>query len=155
MTKKLNVGCGKLHQQSTSEVEWINIDISPEVKPDLVCDMRKGLPFKDGEINHIEAICCLGQIVGNDEFLFVMNELWRVLKKDGTMHVYLPHKDFAHAYIDAFNQRHFNEESWQAFNETHQQYTNHQSYYGFKPWKNVDVVTNGGGFLDIHMVVSK
>ena len=156
----LNICSGKLQKKSTSEIRWINIDKAdvdtnaPDIEF-LRYDIRKGFPFKDEEIDHIEAIACLGQIVGNDEFLFVMNELWRVLKKDGTIHVYLPHKDFPHAYIDAFNQRHFNEESWYAFDENHPQYINHHSYYGFRPFKNVDVVTNDSGFLDIHMTVSK
>ena len=153
--KYLNVGCGRLHQKSGDGIEWINIDRIDSVNPDITCDMTQGLPFEDGEIAHIQAIACLGQIEQNKDFLFVMNEFWRVLKSEGTIFIYLPHKDFEHVYQDPFNQRRFNEIHWRGFDETHIVYRKHLSYYGFKPWKNVTVSTNKQGFLSVHMTVKK
>mgnify|MGYP001573281039 CR=1 FL=1 len=160
MKKCLNICCGRLQKKSTADEEWINID-KADVKPSdlsiqfLQLDIQQGLPYETSAIDHIDAIACLGQIIGNDEFLFVMNELWRVLKSSGTIYIVLPHMDFPHAYLDPFNQRHFNELSWQCFDERHSQYINHNSYYGFKPWRGVDVKTNPNGFLEINMTVSK
>jgi predicted SAM-dependent methyltransferase len=153
--KYLNVGCGRQHQKSGDGIEWINIDRIDAVNPDMTCDMTQGLPFEDGEIAHIQAIACLGQIERNKDFLFVMNEFWRVLKSEGTIFIYLPHKDYEHTYQDPFNQRRFNEVHWEGFNEPHPIYQKHLSYYGFKPWKNVVVSTNEQGFLSVHMTVKK
>lgn len=155
MLKYLNVGCGRLHQKSGDGVEWINIDRVDSVNPDITCDMTQGLPFEDGEISHIQAMACLGQIEQNKDFLFVMNEFWRILKPNGTIFIYLPHVDFAHAYQDPFNQRRFNEDHWKGFDRTHPIYQKHLSYYGFKPWRNVHVSTNKQGFLSINMIVGK
>lgn len=153
MDKKLylNVGCGKLHEESTDEIKWINIDKCKEVNPDLTCDFKFGLPYEDNEVDHIKAMACLGQIESNDDFKFVMNEFHRILKLSCKIWIYLPHKDFPHAYIDPFNQRRFNELSWQAFDQTHKAYIDHLSYYGFKPWKDVTVKLNTAGFLIIWM----
>jgi predicted SAM-dependent methyltransferase len=151
MVKNLNVGCGRLHKKSSDDVEWINLDQFEEVNPDVVCDMTKGMPFKDGEINHIEAMACLGQIEKNSDFLFVMNEFWRVLRNDGTIFIYLPHKDRQICWHDPFNQRRTNEDHWWGFSKDNPQYIHHNSYYGFKPWHNVSVVTNDAGFLVINM----
>jgi len=155
MHKCLNVGCGKLHIKSSAIEEWINLDRVTSVNPDIVCDMTQGLPFEDNEIFYIHAIACLGQIERNEDFLFVMNEFWRILQPSGMIYIYLPHKDFPHAYVDPFNQRRFNELHWAGFDETHQVYIRHLSYYGFKPWKSVSVTTNEQGFLAIHMTPSK
>jgi predicted SAM-dependent methyltransferase len=155
MKKHLNIGCGKLHEKSNSEVEWINIDRAKEVNPDLCIDFTKGLPFEDNEIDFIKAMCCLGQVESNQDFLFVMNELWRVLKPGGRLWIYLPHKDYSNAWQDPFNQRRFTEHTIAGFDETNPQYRNHNSYYGFKPWKNVIVGVSPIGFLSATLVVSK
>ena len=153
--KHLNVGCGRNQIKNQEGIEWINIDRVDSVNPDITCDMTKGLPFEDNEITHIRALACLGQIELNTDFLFVMNEFWRILKSEGTIFIYLPHKDFPHAYQDPFNQRRFNEDHWRGFDQTIPQYKQHNSYYGFKPWKNVDISTNKQGYLSIRMTVAK
>lgn len=154
MKKHISVGCGKLHEKTTNEIEWINLDMFEEVNPDVVCDMTKGIPFDDNTFDHVKAYACLGQIEMNKDFLFVMNELWRILKPDGTIWIYLPHKDYQHCWHDPFNQRRTNEDHWKGFDETRAQYINHNSYYGFKPWKQVKVTTNAG-FLSVWMTKSQ
>ncbi len=152
--KHLSVGCGKIHDKSTNDIRWTNIDMVAEVMPDVVCDMTKGLPFKDNEFDHVKAFACLGQIEKNSDFLFVMNELWRVLKSGGTIFIYLPHKDYQHCWLDPFNQRRTNEDHWNGFDENSRQYIDHNSYYGFKPWKDVNVSV-ANGFISIYMKASK
>ncbi len=148
----LNIGCGKLHEKNTKDIRWVNIDKVEELKPDILLDMTKDkLPFASGTVDHITAKACLGQIESNKDFLFVMNELHRVLKPGSQIWIYLPHKDYAHAYLDPFNQRRFNKLSWEAFDRDSRPYIDHLSYYGFKPWKDVAVETNKSGFLSIWM----
>lgn len=151
MLKYINVGCGKLQEKSTPEIEWINVDQFEEVKPDLVHDMTKRFPFEDNTIDQIRAIACLGQVESNADFLAMMNEFWRLLKPGGAMFVYLPHKDFDLCWHDPFNTRKTNEDYWFGFDEKHPQYIHHNSYYGFKPWQNVTVETSDRGFMSIWM----
>jgi len=153
--KHLNLGCGKLIQTSSDDIEWINLD-KVGVGADVVHDMKKGFPmFEDNSFDMVRAICCLGQIELNDDFMLVMNEIHRVLKPGGTVYIQLPHKDhISNSYIDPFNQRRFNEYSFAGFDETHGQYINHNHYYGFKPWKNVNS-REFDGFLIVNMEVSK
>ncbi len=147
----LSVGCGKLHEISTDEIQWTNLDQFAEVNPDIVCDMTKGIPYEDNYFDHVKAMCCLGQITENKDFLFVMNEFWRILKPSGTIWVYLPHRDYAHCYQDPFNQRRTNEAHWNGFDHKSPQYTQHNSYYGFKPYEVLNCSTNASGFLTVTM----
>jgi len=151
-----NIGCGRLQKVSTPEVEWINIDKfnlkeeNPKARF-VQADITKDMPFKGGEASHIEAFAMLGQIVDNDDFKTVMNEFWRLLLPGGTLRIYVPHKDFGHAYIDPFNRRYFNELSFSSFHYNSPQYKDHLSYYGFKPWDVKEVKTNKQGFIDVIM----
>ncbi len=156
MKKHLSIGCGKLHEKSTEEIQWINLDKFAEVNPDVVHNMidRNGFPFDDNTFGHVKAFCCLGQIERNDDFMFVMNEIHRVLKLEGNVWIYLPHKDYQICWHDPFNQRRTNEDHWLGFDETHSQYTCHNHYYGFSPWKDVKVETVNG-FLSVWMTKSK
>ena len=45
---KLNLGCGSDHKKG-----FINIDIDKRLKPDLVHDVRKKLPYKANSVDHI------------------------------------------------------------------------------------------------------
>lgn len=45
---KLNIACGTDIRKG-----WVNIDHNPELKPDIVCDIRKGLPFPDNAVDEI------------------------------------------------------------------------------------------------------
>lgn len=151
----LSIGCGKLQDKNTDDIHWVNIDKVESLDADLCLDIRtEALPFEAGSVDHIKAYAMLGQIQKNEDFLFVMNEFHRVLKPEGTIFILVPHKDFDHAFQDPFNQRKFNELSWQAFDETHGQYVQHLEYYGFKPWKDVATSMNNG-FIVVNMTVSK
>jgi SAM-dependent methyltransferase len=151
----LNIGCGRLQKSSDENVEWVNIDKAEEVHSDITMDMSKEpLPFPEGSVTRIEAIACLGQIESNTDFLFVMNELHRVLKAGGVLYVLLPHKDYEHAWMDPFNQRKFNELTLLGFDKEHAQWVNHNSYYGFLPWQNVEVNVRNG-FLISTLIVCK
>ncbi len=147
----LSVGCGKLHEKTTDEIYWVNIDRAPLANPDLVLDMTKGLPFALGSVDHIRAMACLGQIERNDDFMFVMNEFHRVLRLEGTIWIYLPHKDKPHCWLDPFNQRRTNEMHWLGFDQNSPQYIDHLGYYGFQPWKKVTAETNEQGFISVNM----
>ena len=82
--EKLNIGCGWEKKEG-----FINLDIASEVKPDLVCDIEKGLPFKDNTFTYIYSRQCLEHIRPN-KWKFVLNEIARVSKNGCILELYLP-----------------------------------------------------------------
>jgi len=86
-TIKLNLGCGMDHRNG-----YINIDAVSAVNPDLVHDISKTLPYKDGTVQEVIAQDILEHFIF-DDFIFVISEIARVLKDGGTLHVRTPNVD--------------------------------------------------------------
>src|SRR5437899_9598237 len=90
---KLNLACGR-HKIPG----WVNIDISPQVEPDVVGDLLK-FPWEFG-VNDmfyvlnssIEEIFCSHFVehIG-DELIPFMDEAWRVLKVGGLFRIRCPY----------------------------------------------------------------
>lgn len=124
---KINLGCGNNYRDG-----WANCDISHDVKADKYFDVRKGLPFEPNSAELILAECILEQI--GEEFVFVMNELHRVLDLGGTLFVEVPLAPYANAFQDPMDIRHFTKESFTYLNRNHRRYEQYGKHYGFKPW---------------------
>ncbi len=137
--KKLNLGCGSKHKKG-----YVNIDF--RAPADIVADVTKGLPFADGEADLVEADNLLEHF-DNDEFMFVMNEVWRVLKPGGIFWFKVP--DALHwmdgAFGDPTHKRFFVPRSFKYLTET-TVYDDYGSAYGFKPWKMVKLDTDARFF---------
>ena len=82
---KLNIGCGMNKMDG-----FINIDKAPEVEPDKIIDIEKGLPFKDNQFTHIYSEHCLEHI-RPDKWSFVLNEIARVSKEGCILELKLPY----------------------------------------------------------------
>lgn len=124
---KINIGCGKDKREG-----YINLDISPNVGADIVCDIEDGLPFRDNEAEEIICLDVLEQISTAKKFVFVMNELWRVTRLGGAVHIRVPNAKDICAFQDPMDSRHFTEETFTYMQYGHQR---HERYsYGFKPW---------------------
>lgn len=125
---KLNLGCGKLHKKG-----YINVDI---VEPaDELFDVREGIPFKDNNFGLVEADNLLEHFT-QDEFKYVMNEVWRVLKPGGVFWIKVPDAvnwpegaigDPTHKIL--LCKRSF---TYLLKNDPH--YKNYGASYGFKSW---------------------
>jgi predicted SAM-dependent methyltransferase len=93
---RLNLGSGNDYMKG-----MINLDIEPSLKPDMVADINRGLPFRDGSIDYIKA---------NDIIEHLDNEgiceVHRVLKPGGRLEVRVPHFACRSAYND-FTHKHF------------------------------------------------
>lgn len=140
MKKGVNLGCGKQHKPSNGQMKWVNIDwIEPA---DIVCDVTKGLPFKDEEIDRIEADNLLEHF-DNDEFKFVMNECYRVLKKGGVFWWKSPDANNwpDGAWGDPTHKRYFFPRSFYYFDVNHPTWFHYGKEYGFKGWQ-VKVTTD-------------
>ncbi len=85
---KLNLGCGRNYQGG-----WINVDLYPAVRPDVVHDLENfPWPFEDQcaeEILLQHVLEHLGK--DNATFLKIMQELYRVCAPGGTIRIIAPH----------------------------------------------------------------
>lgn len=94
MKLKLNLGSGLRKIDG-----YVNIDIRPEVNPDLVCDVTGGLPFDDNSAEEVRAFDFLehvpiGKTVG------VIEEIYRVLKSGGLFESFTPSVEGLGAFMD-------------------------------------------------------
>ena len=76
---KLHLGCG--HDKIP---EYINCDISPQVKPDKIVDLEKKLPFKDNSIDEIIANHVIEHI---SNFIELMHEIHRICKNGAILKI--------------------------------------------------------------------
>ncbi len=81
---KLNIGCGWNKMK-----DFVNIDKAKEVKPDLVVDIEKGLPFPDNSFEHIYSSHCI-EHVRPYYWKFLLKEIARVAKDDCILELDLP-----------------------------------------------------------------
>ena len=106
---KLNLGSG--YRKKTG---FINIDNRPETEPDLLCDIENGLPYDDGKVDEIQAIDFLEHI-HQDKVIFVIEEIWRVLKDNGLFYSRTPSTSGAGAFMDFNHRSYWNLASWLYF----------------------------------------
>ena len=131
--KILNVGCGIKKIKDS----W-NIDRLAEVDPDEVLDITDGpLPYEDNWFDEVVADYILEQIRKRDDFIYAMNEIWRVLKPDGLLRLKVPNAEFPEAFRDPMDCRYFVPETFDHFNHAHYRWFAFK--YGFLPWHKISV----------------
>jgi len=81
--KLLDLGCGG----DKCMPEAIGIDCVPEVKPDICCNMEKGLPFENNEVSYIVGFDIVEHLINPDNFF---NELYRILNDGGFVAFMIP-----------------------------------------------------------------
>lgn len=132
----LNLGCGSKHKPG-----YINVDYTAPA--DVIFDISRGLPFSDDTMDRIEADNLMEHF-DNYEFMFVMNECWRVLKKDGTFWMKVPDalNWMDGAFGDPTHKRFFVPRSFLYFNKDSDTWRVYGKSYGFKPWLQIKLETN-------------
>ena len=79
---------------------WINVDLDPAGRPEVVDDLACGLPFADGCADAIFTEDFVAQLEP-DALGYFLAECRRMLKPGGTLRVLTPDlKRFARAYLD-------------------------------------------------------
>ena len=91
---KLNLGAGNKRHDG-----YINLDICPSDSVDVVRDVLRGLPFSDDTFDEVYSENFLEHIP-QSECIFVMNEIWRVLKVGGLANHVIPLAGTANMYQD-------------------------------------------------------
>lgn len=82
--RKLNLGCGPYHKQG-----YINIDVNPNYTPDMLRDVRRGLPFDDDTVDEVWTNHFLEHLT-QAEVLDLLEEVYRVLINRRTLTVGVP-----------------------------------------------------------------
>ncbi len=88
---RLNLGCGSLKKPG-----FLNVDIVPEVEPDLILDLDSfPYPFPDNHFELIEAFHVLEHL--RDPFQAIA-EMYRIAKPGAQIHIRVPHfsRGFTH-----------------------------------------------------------
>ena len=96
----VELGCGQKKKPGRIGIDKIDL---PNV--DIVADLEEGLPFlPDNSVDQIHSRSVFAQI---ENFENLMREMVRVLKKDGTAHVFVPHFSNPYYYSDFTHIRFF------------------------------------------------
>ena len=96
----IDLGCGPKKKHGRIGIDKLNL---PTV--DIVADLENGLPFlPDNSVDQIHSSEVFGCI---ENFENLMREVVRVLKKDGTSYVFVPHFSNPHYYSDYEHKRFF------------------------------------------------
>ena len=91
---KLNFGCGKDIKNG-----WENLDILPLKGVDIVRDFKRGIPRNDSYYKEVLAQYSLTQVADRNDFIFLMNEFWRVLRKNGILTIVVRRKTFRYGEL--------------------------------------------------------
>lgn len=110
---RLIIGVGEGFERGKEGI--VGIDILPAFNPDIVCDIRKGIPLPDDTFDDINCEHTMEHIQLNEDFIFVMWEIRRVLKPGGVVYIEVPHKDSDAAYESIEHTRFFTENTFMNF----------------------------------------
>jgi len=117
---KVNLGSGKDYREG-----WVNIDIGPNLKTDIVYDLSKGIPLEDNVADEVLSSHFIEHI---QDTIFIMNEIWRICKDGATVTIKVPHQSNPLAFADPTHKRIFNEESFKYFCSNTEHYHTHLEY---------------------------
>jgi len=141
---KLIIGCGEQKEDG-----WIGLD-KADYGQKYIRDLKRGLPFCDNSVDYIKADSVLEHIESNDDFIFIMNECLRVLKKEGTMYIRCPHWRGQSRYKDPTHCRDFDEKTF-----TYLQKENRWRYGFDKRWKIKKIQNHNNETLEVWLETDK
>jgi len=122
---QLDIGCG-----TNKRVGFIGLDILPLPGVDIVANIEDGLPIKTNVVDHIYISHVLEHISKLND---IMDELWRICKKDAIVEIYVPYYKSAGAFQDPTHKRFF---SWLSFDY----FTNNQFLPHYNLNNNFEIV---------------
>ncbi len=95
----IDMGCGEM---KTAGV--IGLDSRPEVNPDIITDLEGKIPLPDNSVDCVYANHFLEHVEKLEE---VMSEIYRILKPDGRLRIFVPHFSNPYGYSDYTHKRFF------------------------------------------------
>jgi SAM-dependent methyltransferase len=119
---KINLGCGS---EPNLEAGWVNVDILPLDKVDVIHDLNKyPYPFEDESADEIKAIDVIEHL--DDPMKFV-KECHRILRHGGKLFMTTPHWQSKNLWIDPSHKRGYDEQSMDYFDPD----TDFGKWYGY------------------------
>ncbi len=106
----LDLGCGKNKFPGA-----IGIDKIKTEQVDIVCDIETGIPFEDSSV---DLVICHHVLEHVNNFMFLMGEIYRVLKSNGRAQITVPYYTCADTYADPTHKRAFTESTFDYFTES-------------------------------------
>jgi SAM-dependent methyltransferase len=104
----VDLGCGGVKQHATA----VGVDVEAGGGIDLVADLEASLPFADASLDVVFAIHVLEHIRA---LLPLMDEIHRVLRPTGVLHVLVPNWRFVNAVADPTHLRFFDAQTFKYF----------------------------------------
>ena len=127
---KINLGCGKDIISG-----WINYDVVPLTPEVVKLDMEKGeIPLPDNSVDEIKAKDVLEHL---NDFIPIMNEMWRVLTPSGRAFIRVPLWPTNSVVNDPTHKRGFVPETFTYFTEYAEEGRFPQ--YHIKRWKAISL----------------
>ena len=149
-TIKLDLGCGSLKREG-----FVGLDMKAMPGVDIVCDVTKGIPLQDDCVEYLIADNLMEHI--GDEFIDVMNDVWRICTPHAIIKIIVPGVHTSAAFQDPTHRRFFVPETFDYFNADHQRWKLYGSSYGIKPYKihSVGLRENDKRFIEVEMTPLK
>ena len=110
---KLNLGCGNRKKEG-----FINIDSRESVKPDVVWDLEKGLPF-DIKFNSVTGVYASHILEHINNIIPLMEVIYWVCKDKAKFYISVPYFKSTLAFSDPTHVRFFTEHSFEYFSQEH------------------------------------
>lgn len=104
---KLNVGCG-----TDIRPGFVNMDIAALPGVDVVHNIEQ-LPLPFASDTFSEIVC--QDVLEHVDYIPILKELHRILKKDGLLHIRVPHFTSRNNYIDPTHKRMFSSRTFEFF----------------------------------------
>lgn len=115
--KKLNLGSGKDYKNPKRG--WVNLDYNSDYQADINHNLDKfPYPFKAEEFDYIYCSHVLEHV---SDLFRTLEELRRILKKEGIIHIRVPHFSNGNGYNDLSHKRFF---GWFTFKQIESGYYN-------------------------------
>lgn len=119
---KIHFGCGKSKLPG-----HIGVDIQRLPGVDVVSDLEKpGWPFRDSCVDE----CVMRNILEHlENTIVVMEEIWRICKVGGLVHIWVPYYNSPGAFQDPTHVRFFTERTFDYFTPDSTTELSHYNYY--------------------------
>lgn len=104
---RVDIGCGSNKQ--TVPGRYIGVDKREYPGVDVVKNVERGMPFADRSVDYVYASHFLEHV---DDLIFVMDEIWRVLKKKGIFYIVSPLWTTKYAYAHPDHKRLIHPKLW-------------------------------------------
>lgn len=118
------MGCGR-----DKVKDWLNADIHPYPGVDVVCDATKPWPWADNTFEKIGTKDFLEHLPPESK-VFVIHEMWRVLKPNGTMEHFVPNAGSQNDYGSPSHLSHWHLQQFEHFDIDSYRYEMDKEYEG-------------------------